>query len=114
MRYRPGEPDMYTEIEMRGRLIPVYARLLMDRIKGREGFDILLTHAPCKGYGDQEDLPHRGFDCFNTLLNRYRPKLQCYGHVHQEYGQFQRAREHPSGAALINASGHYIFELKSV
>ena len=114
MRYRPGEPDMYTESEMRRRLIPVYARLLMDRIKGREGFDILLTHAPCKGYGDQEDLPHRGFDCFNTLLNRYRPKLQCYGHVHQEYGQFQRVREHPSGAALINASGHYIFELKSV
>ena len=34
----------------------------------RTDFDILLTHAPCRGYGDMEDLPHRGFECFNDLL----------------------------------------------
>lgn len=85
-------------------------RALADRLSGRDGFDILLTHAPCRGYGDMEDIAHTGFECFNDLLKRYSPRFHCFGHVHEEYGRFQRLREHPSGTLLINACGHYIFE----
>lgn len=114
MRYRPDDPDMYTENEMRRRVISVRTRLMADKMKGREGFDILLTHAPCRGHGDLEDIPHMGFECFNDLLARYRPNLHCYGHVHQEYGNFKRVREHPSGAKLINASGHCIIDFEKI
>lgn len=111
MRYKPGDPDMYTEREMSRRIRPLQLKMAAGRFSGRDGFDILLTHAPCRGYGDMEDLAHTGFECFNGLLEKYRPKVHCFGHVHQEYGQFKRTMQHPSGATLINACGYYIYEL---
>jgi len=127
MRYRDDSKDMYTEGEMRAcvrraeRLIR--KRRLIRKLKGiidpearrdneenKSDFDILLTHAPCRGYGDMEDLPHRGFECFNYLLNKYSPQLHCYGHVHQEYGDLKRRMQHPSGTLLINCSGHQIID----
>ncbi len=110
MRYKRGAPDMYTETEMKRRIRSIQWRALADRLSGRDGFDILLTHEPCRGYGDMEDIAHTGFECFNDLLKRYSPRFHCFGHVHEEYGRFQRLREHPSGTLLINACGHYIFE----
>jgi Icc-related predicted phosphoesterase len=58
-----------------------------------------------------EDIPHRGFDCFNELLEKYRPKFHCFGHVHQEYGHFKRTMDHPSGTVLVNACGYNIYEI---
>ena len=111
MRYRPGDPDMYTEAEMRRRTRPLQLRMAADSLAGRGGIDILLTHAPCRGYGDMEDIPHRGIKCFNYLLKTYRPKFHCFGHVHREYGHFKRTTDHPSGTVLVNACGYYIYEI---
>jgi hypothetical protein len=56
MRYHPNASDMYTENEMRARMRRAEFRLRTDRFRGAgEGFDILLTHAPCKGYGDLDE-----------------------------------------------------------
>ena len=104
-RYRSGG-DMYTENEMKKRI-----RKLRGLLAFTNGFDILLTHAPAEGYGSLDDLPHYGFDCFNDLLEKYRPKYMFFGHVHMEYGDFQREFEHPSGARLINGYGHVIIDL---
>ena len=61
MRYRDGA-NMYTEREMAKRV-----RKLSRKVKMVGGCDILLTHAPAAGVGDLDDLPHRGFECFNLL-----------------------------------------------
>ena len=75
------------------------------------GFDILVTHSPARGYGDMDDIPHRGFECFNELLERCRPKYLLHGHVHATYGKrFKRVIEHPSGARIINGYERYILE----
>lgn len=126
MRYNEESADMYTEEEMLARVRKAERSLLKMRAidglsklgKGtgssEEGsasaFDILLTHAPCLGYGDMDDLPHRGFECFNYLLDKYSPGIHVYGHVHQEYGEMKREIEHPSGTLLINGSGYRIIE----
>ena len=91
---------MYTEEEMRARI-----RKLSWQLQLYHGFDILLTHAPARGYGDMEDLPHRGFSCFNTLLETWKPAYMIHGHVHKEYGSgtFQRELSHPSGTRIVNA-----------
>lgn len=74
--------------------------------------DIFLTHAPCYGHGDLEDIPHTGFKCFNRFHELVRPRCHCYGHVHLEYnGLMKREAEHPAGAKLINVSGMYILEI---
>ena len=106
MRYHGGG-GMYTEEEMRKRI-----RKLQSRMTLMNGFDILLTHAPAKGYGDLEDLPHQGFQCFNELMDRWHPKYMLHGHVHKNYGsKFERIREHRSGAKIINAYDNYILEI---
>lgn len=111
MRYQDYSADMYTEEEMSRRIAGLRKVFFRERLKGKKGFDILLTHAPCKGYGDMEDIAHTGFECFNDFLEKHRPKLQVYGHVHKEYGQFERTKTHPSGTLLINASGSYRTEI---
>ncbi|MBO5998672.1 MAG: metallophosphoesterase family protein [Lachnospiraceae bacterium] len=106
MRYRPG-PCMCTEEEMQKRV-----RKAEKTIRKMNGFDILVTHAPAKDYGDLEDLPHRGFECFNELMEKYRPHYMLHGHVHQSYGRgFKRTMVHECGTVIINACGSYIFEV---
>ena len=97
MRYKPG-PFMYTEEEMARRISH-----LGPKIRFTGGFDILVTHAPARGFGDLNDLPHLGFACFNELLEKQRPMYMLHGHVHQTYSaHFKRAIELPSGTKSIN------------
>ena len=107
MRYKPGI-NLYTEGEMKRRIFKLSAALMMTN-----GFDILLSHSPARGYGDLDDLPHKGYQCFNSLLDKYKPKYMLHGHVHQAYGHFVREREHGSGTRLINVCGSYRLEVKS-
>jgi len=106
MRYRPDGKNMYSEKEMAARI-----RRLRFRLRMTGGFDILLTHAPIRGCGDQEDLCHLGFVCFQSLLTRHRPAVMIHGHVHQSYTtKFQRQRDF-NGIPVINAYTSYIFDL---
>ena len=105
MRYKPG-PCMYTEEEMEKRVAK-----LKGKIRRAGGFDLLLTHAPARGVGDQDDLAHRGFSCFLSLMDQYHPSAMIHGHVHQEYtSRFVRTREY-SGIPVINASTRYTLDL---
>ena len=125
MRYRDNAGDMYTEREMKSRVAKLKKGMFRDTVagrldRGRRGeIDILLTHAPCRGYGDMSDVAHTGFECFDQLIRKHRPRLHVYGHVHLEYGPdrggseggFSRMITHPAGTQMINASGYYITEL---
>lgn len=106
MRYHTGK-DMYTEAEMRRRIARLNRQALL-----MNGVDVLVTHAPAQGYGDMEDLPHRGFACFNEFLERWKPKYMLHGHVHKTYSyQFQREREHASGTRIINAYEYTVLDI---
>ncbi len=106
-RYKPGCPTMFSEREMAARIRGLRLELFRSR-----GFDILLTHAPVAGLGDEPDLPHRGFECFKPLLSRYRPAVMFHGHIHRAYNAmgFQRVREW-DGIPVINACDSYEFDL---
>lgn len=101
MRYREG-PWMYTERQMRARVRKARIRSLLTG-----GFDILVTHAPAKGWGDMDDLPHQGFACFDDLLRAARPRYMLHGHVHKSYGHFTRTSTHDCGTVLVNAYEQY-------
>lgn len=107
IRYRPDGIYMYSEKEMASRIAS-----LRGKLRSTGGFDILLTHAPIRGLGDQEDLCHRGFECFGSLLGTYQPAVMVHGHVHQAYmaGHFRRELEW-NGIPVINASTAYEFDL---
>lgn len=104
-RYKPGK-YMYTEKEMRRRI-----RKLKYRLWKSKGFDILVTHAPAFGLGDEEHIAHRGFQAFLWLMDKFKPKLMVHGHMHAEYTpHFQR--EHLYGQTrVINAYKRTYIEL---
>jgi Icc-related predicted phosphoesterase len=78
----------------------------------RGGIDILVTHAPAKGYGDLEDLPHMGFEAFNKLMNVTKPKYMVHGHVHKNYAMNVKTETvHESGTIIVNAYGYQIIDL---
>ena len=96
----------FSEAEMRRRA----ARMaLLANAMG--GVDVIVTHAPARGYGDLDDLPHRGFEAFGTLLDRTSPRYLLHGHVHLQYGRIERVREHPSGTTIINTCGSYVLDI---
>lgn len=96
----------YTEDQMSWRV----ARLvLMAQSTG--GVDLVVTHAPVAGYGDLDDLPHTGFDCFGRLLERLNPSVLVHGHVHMNYGHVARELAHPCGSRLVNAYGSYVLDV---
>ena len=105
MRYSEG-PNQYTEREM-GRRI----RRLWFQLRRAGGVDIVLTHAPAKGCGDDEDYAHRGFECLRELMDKYRPRYLIHGHVHMNY-----ARERPrilqrGETTIINAYERFVLEV---
>jgi Icc-related predicted phosphoesterase len=104
MFYRDGK-YVYTEKQMRSRI-----RKLWLPLKKNRGFDILLTHAPARGLNDFEDLPHRGFECFNTLLEKYEPAYFVHGHIHRNYDFRIPQVDHKGNTTVINAYEYCIIE----
>ncbi|MBR6165358.1 MAG: metallophosphoesterase family protein [Clostridia bacterium] len=106
VRYRPDAVHMYSESEMASRISS-----LRRKLRATGGFDILLTHAPIRGVGDQDTMSHRGFECFGPLLDRYRPAVMVHGHMHQSYTAFFKREREYHGIPVINASNSYVFDL---
>ena len=105
MRYKPGE-HQYTERQMRRRV-----RKLWLKLKYHKGFDILVTHSPAFQFNDEEYLPHRGFEVFRTLMEKYKPAYFLHGHVHLNYGRFPRVSTYDE-TTVINTFEKYIFEIE--
>ena len=104
MRYRQGE-HMYSESEMRRRYWRTW-----PGIWRAGGLDVLVTHAPAKGWGELDDRAHTGFETFNAIMNKYRPKYMLHGHIHPAYGRIKREHVHESGTIIINVCGYRIID----
>lgn len=104
-RYKEG-PYQYTERQMAWRI-----RKLERKIRKAGGVDIVLTHAPLRGYGDMDSLVHRGFEAFQPLLDKWKPCYLVHGHVHLSYGAKQPRIQQYGETTLINACGKYTLEI---
>ena len=74
--------SQYSEKQMKWRINKLVPRLLYNKQKYGRYVDILVTHAPVLGMGDGVDVCHRGFECFKTFIDKYKPKYLLHGHVH--------------------------------
>ncbi len=104
MKYSGGNYQ-YTEGEMRMRYMKLMPKIIINR-----GFDILLTHSPAKGLNDGQDLPHQGFECFNFLMDRYKPKYFIHGHVHLNYDRKLKRETMYNGTKVVNAYIKHIID----
>ncbi len=101
-----GGPYQYTERQMERRI-----NRLRLKLRRSGGVDIVLTHAPVRGFGDQDDLPHRGFEVFMPLMDKFHPRYLVHGHIHQSYGIRQNRVFGYGDTTIINACGKYILDL---
>ena len=87
-------------------------RRLRWKLHRSKGVDIVLTHAPPAGYGDAEDIAHRGFEAFLPLMDRYQPSYLIHGHVHKSYSvhTFSREVQYVS-TTVLNGAGRTILEI---
>ena len=88
VRYNEG-PNQYTQQQYARR-----ARKLMRRERRApgHGVDILLTHAPPLGLGDDDDRPHLGIEALHGVIESFRPTWHLHGHIHP-YGQVKADRQ---------------------
>ena len=105
MRYLPDAPHQYTEREMKKRV-----RRLQFKLHRHKGFDILVGHAPAFQVNDLEDLPHRGFQVFRPLMEKYEPKFFFHGHVHANYSRDFKRKDTFGKTTVINAYDFYVVE----
>lgn len=108
MEYLPKAANQYSETKMRKRLWKLQYKLWRNR-----GFDILVTHAPAHQINDLEDLPHRGFAVFRTLMEKYKPKFFFHGHVHANYSRNFKRIDKYEETTIVNAFEYYIVEYEA-
>lgn len=98
-KYKDNSKYMYTEKQMKKRI-----KKLKRKIRKYGGVDIIVSHAPVKGYGDLQDYAHQGFECFIDLIKEYHPKYFFYGHVHNNYDYKDTGYYELEGTQIINVS----------
>ena len=113
MRYTQG-PNQYTQSQMNRRAIALEARtrlgsLIARRPKSASRLDVLLTHAPPLGVGDDDDPCHQGFAAFHGLIDRLSPSVLLHGHIHP-YGR-QAEELQIDQTRIINTVGHRLIEV---
>lgn len=99
-------PHQYTERQMQRRI-----QRLTLKIRRAGGVDIVLAHAPVRGFGDGDDYAHMGFEAFLPLLDRYKPRYLIHGHVHMEYGRDIARVLRRGDTTIINAYERYALEV---
>ena len=104
-RYCPGA-HQYTDKEMCSRI-----RKLWWKLRRYKGVDILVTHAPAEGVGDDADFAHRGFGAFLKFMDKYRPKYLLHGHVHTNYSHNAIRHQQYGNTQVINCCERYVLEI---
>jgi Icc-related predicted phosphoesterase len=81
VRYRPG-PNQYSQREYNRRAGRLVRRVKRLQRSSPGALDILVTHAPPRGLGDEPDRPHVGIDALHRVVADLRPRWHLHGHIH--------------------------------
>lgn len=81
IRYNNGL-NQYTNLQMLMHLLKMAPALLLNKLKYGRCCDIFLTHASPRHIHDKEDPCHKGFECFNWFIRKFRPAFLVHGHIH--------------------------------
>lgn len=106
IHYNCEDVYQYSERAMRRRI-----HHLRSQVRRAGGIDLLLTHSPAGGLNDGSDNAHKGFECFNELLDEYKPKWFVHGHVHLNYDPNLPRVCTRGCTTVINATERYVFEI---
>ncbi len=101
-----GGVNQYTEKEMK--------RIIFRQwfsIWRKKGIDIVVTHAPPRHIHDAQDLCHRGFESFVSLIKKRQPKILIHGHIHKEFSADEERITKVDSTQVVNTCGYTILEV---
>ena len=104
-RYKPGK-NQFSEKEMKKKKKKMKGQLFWNK-----GIDVLVTHAPAAGIHDDCDECHKGFEVFNEIIEKYKPKFFVHGQVHMNYGRKFPREDMVGETRVINAYQRYVIEI---
>jgi Icc-related predicted phosphoesterase len=107
-RYRAG-PNQYTQKQMAKRCRRLRLRSRLRGLGRNRLVDVLITHAPPRGLGDDDDSSHQGFESFHHLVVDVAPKYLIHGHIHP-YG-LNAADRQLGVTTIVNAVDHRLLEI---
>ncbi len=108
LRYNKGLCQ-FSDFQMKMKLLKLAPKLIMNKIKYGRYLDIFMTHASPRHIHDHEDPCHKGFDCFNWFLQKYKPAVMVHGHIHLYDMREERVGKYYD-TTVINAYAHHVFE----
>ena len=112
IRYNNGQ-DQYTDRQMFFQLLRLSLRLLWNKLRYGRCCDVFLTHASPRHIHDREDACHKGFDCFNWFIKKFRPALLIHGHIHLYDLQAVRATD-SEDTTVVNAYSHIVIDFNPI
>lgn len=107
LKYNNGL-SQYTDFQMKLKLIKLIPKLLINKMKYGRYLDIFMTHATPRHVHDHEDPCHKGFECYNWFLQKFKPKVMIHGHIHLYDMREERVSQYEE-TTVINAYAHYVF-----
>jgi Icc-related predicted phosphoesterase len=106
-RWYSGGPHQYTESQMKRTI-----RRLRPLLWWNRGVDIVVTHSPPRFVRDAEDPCHRGFRCFQWLIDKYSPRYFIHGHIHESFRDPADRLLTLGNTQVFNSCGHYLLDIK--
>ena len=101
--------NQYTEKQMKAKLLKMVPALIKNKLKYGRYIDILLTHASPRHIHDKEDPCHKGFECFNWFIQKFKPKYLIHGHIHL-YDAREKRITKTEDTTVVNAYAHLLIE----
>ena len=105
-RWYNGGCRQYTEMQMRTTIFSLWPTLWWHK-----RMDIVMTHAPPRFIHDAEDLCHRGFKSYRSLIARFSPRYFIHGHIHTEFKDDVQRMTVFHDTKVINSYGHILLEI---
>lgn len=110
IRYDPGSNHQYTQEQMNRRALQLALKLIRNRARYGRYLDVLVTHSPPFGTNDGPDPAHIGFQAFNALMHRFKPKLLLHGHKHVYTGAAPSTQV--GATRVVNVYPYQLIELE--
>jgi len=107
-RYAAG-PNQYTDAQQARRAFRLRAAARWRGVRDGRGVDLLITHAPPRGVGDDSDPAHRGFAALHGLVAALRPAALLHGHTHPSCVRDAAVRL--GGTLVRNVTGWHLLEI---
>lgn len=101
-----GGMNQYTEAMMKKNIFRLWFSIWRNR-----PIHMVVTHAPPMGIHDRDDLCHRGFESFVSLINKHQPDYFIHGHIHEAFENFEERVTRINSTAVVNTCGHAIIEV---